>query len=42
MEDMFRCRFLEPRVPDETNAVRVVSILRIFVVTRDQQFRENS
>jgi len=42
MEDMLRSRFLEPGVPDEADAVRVVGVLRVLVVAGHQQFRENS
>ena len=42
MEDILRGGFLESGVPDEADAVRVVSVLRVLVVAGEQQFRENS
>ena len=42
MEDILRGGFLEPGVPDEADAVRVVSVLRVLVVAGEQQLRDNS
>ena len=41
MEDMLRRGLLEPRVPDETHAVRIVRGFRIFVVARHQELGED-